>query len=227
MSLRVSFLKSMLLHALRCVVVFLVAVAMVGCETVSDQAPDVDGMTVYVPPGEPTIVPGLTLRVAVTASGAPAVNEELKEVNANGEILMPLIGAVKCEGMTVVDLQEKIKTAYKDYFIDPQVTVGFVYMENSGMKSPWGTVLLMGEVARPGPVNMPSTRDLTVTRAVMLAGGATPIADKRGVRVTRREKDGSLKKFVVDIEKIGKEGRSDLDLPLKPGDVVWVPESWY
>lgn len=68
----------------------------------------------------------------MTASGAPAVTEELKEVNANGEILMPLIGSVKCEGMTVVDLQEKIKTAYKDYFIDPQVTVGFVYVGEHG-----------------------------------------------------------------------------------------------
>jgi len=184
-------------------------------------------MTVYVPPGEPTIVAGLTLRVAVTASGSEAVKEELKEVNANGEILMPLIGSVKCEGMTVVALQDKIKAAYKEYYIDPQVTVGFVYLPDAGMKSPWGHVLLMGEIARPGPVNMPSTRDLTVTRAVMLAGGATALADKRNVKVTRREKDGTLKKFVVDIEKIGKEGRSDLDVPLKPGDVVWVPESWY
>jgi hypothetical protein len=47
------------------------------------------------------------------------------------------------------------------------------------------------------------------------------------VRVTRREADGTLKKFEVDIDKIGKEGRSDLDVTLKPGDVVWVPESWY
>jgi len=61
----------------------------------------------------------------------------------------------------------------------------------------------------------------------MMAGGVTPLADKRKVRVTRREADGTLKKFEVDIDKIGKEGRSDLDVTLKPGDVVWVPESWY
>jgi len=85
----------------------------------------------------------------------------------------------------------------------------------------------MGEVARPGPVNMPSTRDLNVTRVLMMAGGATPLADKRSVRVTRREKDGTLKKFIVNIDLIGKEGRADLDVILKPGDVVWVPESWY
>ena len=187
----------------------------------------VDDQAVYVPEGEPKIIPGLTLRVAVTASGAEAVKEEAKEVSANGEILMPLIGAVKCSGLTVVELQEKIKAGYKDYFLDPQVTVGFLYQENAGMKSPWGSVLVTGEVAHPGPVNMSATRDLTVTRVLMLAGGATPVADKSKVRVTRREKDGSLKRFVVDIELIGKEGRSDLDVALKPGDVVWVPESWY
>jgi polysaccharide export outer membrane protein len=206
-------------------VLCLMVVACSGCRTTT---PDELGPEpVHVPEGEPTIRPGLTLRVSVTASGEMAVKEELKEVNANGEILMPLIAAVKCEGLTIVELQEKIKVAYKDYYIDPQVTVGFVYVPDSGMKSPWGTVNVQGEVVRPGPVNMPSTRDLNVTRALMMAGGATPLADKRKVRVTRREADGTKRTFVVDIEKIGREGRSDLDVTLKPGDVVWVPESWY
>jgi polysaccharide export outer membrane protein len=186
-----------------------------------------DEQAQYVEEGEPTIKPGLTLKISVTASGSAAVEETVKEVNANGEILMPLINAVKCEGLTVVALQEKIREAYKNYFIDPQVTVSFLFVENSGMKSPWGSVLVMGEVARPGPVNMPSTRDLNVTRVLMLAGGVTALADKRSVRVTRREKDGALKRFSVNIELIGKEGRADLDVILKPGDVVWVPESWY
>ena len=213
-----------------CVVLFVLSQGIVcGCWTW--KAPKVgagfDDQAQYVAEGEPTLKPGLTLRISVTASGKEAVQESLKEINANGDVLMPLIGTVKCDGLTVVDLQEKIKTAYKDYFIDPQVTVGFVYLENAGMKSPWGSVLVMGEVVRPGPVNMPSTRDLNVTRVMMLAGGATPLADKRNVRVTRREKDGSLKKFSVDIELIGKEGRADLDVTLKPGDVIWVPESWY
>ena len=100
-------------------------------------------------------------------------------------------------------------------------------MADSGMKSPWGSVLVTGAVAREGPVNMPSTRDLTVTRAVMFAGGASPLADKSKVRVTRREADGKLTKFVIDLVKIGKDGRSDLDIALRSGDVVWVPESWY
>jgi len=192
-----------------------------------ENVPEVDGQAVYVPEGEPVIKSGLMLRVAVTASGAAAVQEDAKEVNANGEILMPLIGAVKCEGLTLVQLQDKIKEAYKNYYIEPQVTVGFLYQENAGMKSPWGSVLVTGEVLRPGPVNMTATRDLTVTRALMLAGGTTPLAQKKAVRVTRRLKDGTLKRYTVDIDLIGKDGRTDMDLALNPGDVVWVPESWY
>ena len=186
-----------------------------------------DAQAVYVPEGEPTVRPGLALRISVTASGSAAVQDTIKEVSANGEILMPLIGAVQCDGLTIIEMQERIKTAYKDFYIEPQVTVGFAYADNSGMKSPWGEVQVQGQVGRPGPVNMPSTRDLTVTRVLMLSGGTTALADKRKVRVTRREKDGALKRFIVNLDLIGKEGRSDLDVLLKPGDVVWVPESWY
>lgn len=221
-------LKKVFNKSLGLLAVLLMQVAC-GCWTWKspDKNEGFDEQAQYVEEGEPTIKPGLNLRISVTASGAEAVQESVKEVNANGEILMPLINAVKCEGLTVVALQEKIKDAYKNYFIDPQVTVSFIFLENAGMKSPWGSVLVMGEVARPGPVNMPSTRDLNVTRVLMLAGGVTPLADKKNVRVTRREKDGTLKRYSVNIELIGKEGRADLDVILKPGDVVWVPESWY
>ena len=201
-----------------------------GCITSlfeGDSSSPADSKAEYVAPGEPRIVPGLTLRVSVTASGAEAVQESLKEVNLKGEILMPLIGAVKCQGKTLLEVQEAVQSAYKQYYLEPQVSISFAFLENPRLKSPWGTVLVMGEVAAQGPVNMPATLDLTVTRALMLAGNATPMADKSRVRVTRRQSDGSLTRFIVDIEKIGKEGRSDLDIVLKPGDVIWVPESWY
>ncbi len=177
--------------------------------------------------GDPKIKPGIVLRIAVTASGEAALPDTLRDVDVTGSIQLPHIGVIKCEGLTIVELQYEIAEAYKKYYIDPQVTVSFAYTEGSGMKSPWGEVLVMGQVARPGPVNMPSTREMNVTRALMMAGNVTALAKKDEVRVTRRMEDGSLKKFIVNIEKIGREGRIDLDIMLMPGDVVWVPESWY
>ena len=184
-------------------------------------------LPVFSDNGTPTIVPGLYLRIGVTASGAMTVEESQKEVDLNGEIVMPMIGTVKCGGLTVVALQEKIKAAYTKFFIDPQVSVGFVYNEAIGMKSPWGSVLVMGSVQRPGPVNMPPTRDLTVTRALMAAGNPTPLADKARVRVSRREKDGKITRYFIDVVEIGKGGRTELDIQLKSGDVIWVPDTWY
>jgi protein involved in polysaccharide export with SLBB domain len=204
---------------------------MCGCTAFWDtfaRGQEPDGVPpVYSDNGDPTIVSGLYLRIGVTASGAMTVEESQKEVDLNGEIVMPMIGTVKCSGLTVAALQEKIKAAYTKYFIEPQVSVGFVYNEAVGMKSPWGSVLVMGSVQRPGPVNMPPTRDLTVTRALMAAGNPTPMADKTRIRVSRREKDGKITRYFIDVIEIGKGGRTELDIQLKSGDVIWVPDTWY
>lgn len=175
----------------------------------------------------PKVRPGVALGISVTAIGAETSSHKQYFVDADGYISMELVGQIKCDGMTLVGLQKKIESAYKKYFIKPNVTVTFVYQAGQNMVSPWGTVTVLGEVARPGPVDVPSTMDLRLTRALFLAGGMTAIADKRRVQVTRCDKDGKQTKTKVDLVEIGEEGRPDKDMLLKAGDVVWVPMSWY
>ena len=177
--------------------------------------------------GDPKISSGLVLRIGIIASGVPIVEEIQREVNMNGEILMTLIGGIKCVGLTIFELQKVLEEQYAKYYHDPQATVSFAYAPGSGLKSPWGSVLVMGAVGKEGPVDMPSTRDLTVIRVLMLAGGVSPIGDKTKVRVARRTKEGDLLRYRVNVKRIGEKGRYDLDLKLRPGDVVWVPETWY
>jgi polysaccharide export outer membrane protein len=69
--------------------------------------------------------------------------------------------------------------------------------------------------------------DLTVTKVLQLAGGVRPFADKRAILVTRCDKDGRQTRMKVDLDEIGKGGRSDKDILLKAGDVIFVPETWY
>ena len=127
--------------------------------------------------------------------------------------------------MRIPELQEKLVASYRQYMQDPQVTVQFVYGEN--MTSPWGTVLVMGSVARPGPVNIPSTRDLTVTRAMQIAGGATVIGDQTAVKITRTLANGKKVSTHVDLDEIGKQGYKDRDIVLQADDVVYVPEIFW
>jgi len=175
----------------------------------------------------PRIRPGVALVVQVgTASAPPSVMEVL--VDQNGDITLPLLlqSPVACDGLTLESLKLKLVKAYSKYYRQPMITVTFAPYDGKGV-SPWGTVTVLGEVLRPGPVNMPSTMDLTVTKALQEAGGCKPFADTSSIRVTRCDKDGNQTRTTVDIGEIGKNGRIDKDMSLKAGDVVWVPETWY
>lgn len=203
-----------------------------GCETFfaslqNEPQPEVDTDALATYFDGPKVRPGVALAISVTATGTLGSEAKQYFVDAEGYITMELVGRVKCDGLTLVGLQEKVAAAYKEYLLEPHVTATFIYQAGQNMVSPWGTVTVLGEVGRPGPVDVPPTMDLRVTRALQLAGGANPIADKRRVQVTRCDKDGKITKVVVDLVEIGEKGRPDKDLVLKAGDVVWVPMSWY
>ena len=169
---------------------------------------------------EPKIQAGITLKITVITAGK---SEELTvTVSQAGMVTLPLINAVKCEGMTLQELQDKLKTVYAQFIQDPQVTAQFLF--GDGMLSPWGTVLVLGKVGREGPVNMPSTCDLTVTRALQLAGGITAIGNQNKVKITRKLKDGTTRSTEVDVEEIGAVGKRENDYILQAGDVLWIPE---
>lgn len=213
---------------------FLMAVALLsfcGCESVGDlfkeEAP-VDSSVVATWWDGPRVRPGISLVVQVgTAATPPQVFNVL--VDQNGEITIPLLlqQPVACDGLTLDALKQKLVKAYSAFYRQPQITVTFAPFDGRTGVSPWGTVTVLGEVANPGPVNMPSTMDLTVTKVLQAAGGLKPFADRSNIRVTRCDKDGHQTRTYVDLKEIGQNGRVDKDMVLRAGDVVWVSETWY
>lgn len=175
----------------------------------------------------PKVAPGVALNVVVSSSSMQPVQMKV-QVDPNGDLTLPhlLQQPVHCDGLKLDELKQKLVEEYSVYYRQPQVSVTFGEYDGRGV-SPWGTVKVMGEVMVPGPVNMPSTMDLTVTKAIQLAGNLKPFADKSGIVVTRCDKEGRLTQTTVDLLDIGKGGRADLDMQLRAGDVVYVPETWY
>lgn len=175
----------------------------------------------------PRIRPGIALIVQVGSVAAPPVTMEVL-VDQNGDITLQhlLQRPVACDGLTLESLKQKLVKQYSVYYRQPQVSVTFAPYDGKGV-SPWGTVTVLGEVLRPGPVNMPATMDLTVTKVLQEAGGLKPFADRTKIRVTRCDKDGNQTRTYININEIGQDGRIDKDLTLRAGDVVWVPETWY
>ena len=201
-----------------------------GCETLNGVFRDpenVDSNVVATWWDGPRIRPGIALIVQVGSVAAPPVSMECL-VDQNGDITLQhlLQSPIACDGLTLEALKQKLVKAYSVYYRQPQVTVTFAPYDGRGV-SPWGTVTVLGEVGNPGPVNMPATMDLTVTKVLQSAGGLKPFADRSGIIVTRCDKDGNQTRTRVDINEIGKDGRVDKDMSLRAGDVVWVPETWY
>ena len=214
--------------ALACLVCALMCMG--GCETIRSilaSEPDGPGEEAEWVDSTPRVRPGVGL-VVVVGSGATQPVTMQVIVDQSGDIMLPhlLQAPVACDGLTLVALQQKLVKVYSDYYKQPQITVTFAPYDGKGV-SPWGTVKVLGEVVSPGPVNMPSTMDLTVTKALQAAGGLRPFAHKSNIRVSRRDKDGKVTRYKIDLVEIGEKGMGEKDILLRAGDVVWVPETWY
>jgi polysaccharide export outer membrane protein len=78
----------------------------------------------------------------------------------------------------------------------------------------------------PGPQEIPSDEVLTLSKAILRAGGFNDYADKHNVKVTRKGGSGASDKqtFIVDVGQIFDKGKTEKDLPLEPGDLIYIPE---
>ena len=77
-----------------------------------------------------------------------------------------------------------------------------------------------------GPLEFPRDETLTLSKAILRAGGFLDLADQKHVRVTRDGKDGAKDRqsFVVDVSRILNKGETDKDVVLEPGDLIFIPE---
>ena len=82
-------------------------------------------------------------------------------------------------------------------------------------------VYIIGQVGKPGAVNLPSQEILTVSKSVSLAGGFSQFAKQSEVQLMRAGKHVQ----VVDVRAILTGDAKSEDPVLQPGDTVYVPES--
>ena len=85
-------------------------------------------------------------------------------------------------------------------------------------------IYVFGEVRRPGL--QPLTKDLTVLRALINAGGFTNFASLRSVSIIRGPQDSKVK-IPVNVKQLLDDPEKGRALPLQAGDVVYVPEGLF
>lgn len=140
-------------------------------------------------------------------------------VGQNGTISLPLIGTVKVGGLAVAEAEALVADKLRDYLISPQVSL---FIKEYGNKK----IFILGEVKRPGSVDLPAEDKLTVLEAITLAGGFTAIAAPDRTKVMRLV-DGKSQSFTIEISAITHRGQKQKDISLEPNDVVYVPQSFF
>ncbi|MBI2932603.1 MAG: SLBB domain-containing protein [Planctomycetes bacterium] len=87
-------------------------------------------------------------------------------------------------------------------------------------------VYVLGQVHRPGNYVATADYPTTISQAISMAGGFTRIAHESGVRLMRRGAGDQRESYVINVARI-LDGHPEEDVPLQPGDVVFVPDSFF
>lgn len=138
-------------------------------------------------------------------------------IEGDGSVNLPLIGKVKVGGMTVSEAQSLITELYeRDYLVNPQVSLLVTSFSPK-------VVRVLGSVSRPGPVEIPSDRELTLTDAIAGVNGITRLGNPKSIIIKRTDEDGKTRNMEVNFNKIITDPDRK-DIVLQKGDTIWVPE---
>jgi len=133
-------------------------------------------------------------------------------VNAAGSITLPLIGGTSVAGLTAQEVEQTLAKRYGEkYLQNPQISV-FVKEFTTER------ITLDGAVAKPGIY--PITGQITLLRALALAGGFGPIANPEDVVLFRVDDRGTKQMTVYNVDDI-RVGKLP-DPELKGDDLIVV-----
>jgi polysaccharide export outer membrane protein len=120
------------------------------------------------------------------------------------------------EGLTILELQDSVRSAYAPILRDPDVSVIL-----SGFEHPF--FVAGGQVGRPGKYELRSPT--SVAEAIAIAGGFTEQAKHSQVVLFRKVSDGVVETHVLNVKAMLAARNLEEDLELKPGDLLFVPQN--
>ncbi|WP_016951748.1 polysaccharide biosynthesis/export family protein [Anabaena sp. PCC 7108] len=230
-----------------------------------------DGIAVVVqrPPGIYRL--GVGDSIAVTVERFPDLSFQAA-INLEGNIVVPLLGVISLQGLTLQEAQEKIRSSLDRYVINPKILlslsgqrqdlsfqgtisqdgnilvpqVGKVFIQGLSLEeaqekirlalSPITTdtvilsltqmrpvqITITGEVFRPGIYSAGSGMP-RITDLLPLAGGSTLTADLRQVLIRRQLTDGSIVSQTINLYTALQNGGSLPQVRLQDGDSIIIP----
>lgn len=141
-------------------------------------------------------------------------------VRPDGKITTRLIEDMQASGKTPTVLARDIEKKYVTYVKNPTVTVtveGFVGIPSQQIK-------VVGGGAKPKTV--PYRNNMTVLDVMIEVGGLSKFSSGNRAVLVRTE-NGKQQSYKIRLHSLLKGGDIKANRPVKPGDVIIIPESWF
>jgi polysaccharide biosynthesis/export protein len=141
-------------------------------------------------------------------------------VRPDGKISTPLVEDLQASGKTSTALAREIEQRMAKYIQSPVVTVivtGFVGPYNQQIR-------VIGEAAKPQA--LPYRENMTLLDVMIAVGGITDFAAGNKASILRSV-GGKQEQFGVRLRALLKNGDVSANVPMRAGDVLIIPQSFF
>jgi polysaccharide export outer membrane protein len=191
------------------------SIALTGCSgnRTLDSDPGAGTATI----SEYRLGPGDNLRIFVWRN--PEISTTVP-VRPDGKISMPLVEDMIAVGKTPTQLAQDIETELGAYIKNPVVNV--IVTEFVGAFSE--QIRVVGQATNPKAI--PYRERMTLLDVIIEVGGLTEFAAGNRAKIIRRASDKE-EQIRVRLADLVADGDVSANLPMMPGDILIIPESWF
>ena len=152
-------------------------------------------------------------------------------VGATGEINVPHIGLIRAAGKTCRQVAFEAKRELeRSYYKNATVIIAIDLKREDDPNSRMRTrqedmefFTVFGQVLRQGKYELPSDEDVTISQAVLRAGGPAQFANMKKVKLVRKTPQGN-KTILINLDDVMRKGNLDKDIYVRNNDVVILDE---
>jgi polysaccharide export outer membrane protein len=153
--------------------------------------------------------------IQVQVFGVPELEATVR-LPPDGLIHLLKLDEIRAAGLTVSELRDRIAAGYGRQYRNPRVTVAIRSYDNL-------RVYVTGHVPKPGAFAL--VKGLTAVQAITQAGGLLENANAGEAVVLRRKGEAAPEVVRLALQGVLEQGQADV--PLQPGDVIYVPRTDY
>ena len=163
------------------------------------------------------IGPGDSLQIFVWDHGDLST---VVQVRPDGRISTPLVEDLTAAGRSPTQLARDIEAVLLEYVRSPIVTVIVQEFVGEGAQQ----VRVVGQAVSPKSLQF--RQGMTVLDVIIGVGGLSEFAAGNRARIIRKI-NGQQTEIKVKLNDLVNEGRMEENVQILPGDVLFIPESWF